>query len=212
MSKLKLEQSSNDSNRNLILISGKVGVGKDTFADCVEKYFESQQMGVYRQSMAGILKSVCVDLINIFVESGDTMTLEKLEGLKDSSEEYVKTKNMREILYSVSLILKQRIPNLWVKIFMENWEKGKVGVVPDVRFDELEAFIRLTESEDVVIHHIIVEGEVRNRDYSEVGNGVQTVKRVESSKIYKNSHETIEEMESGVKVFMDNLLLKKTEV
>jgi hypothetical protein len=155
----------------LYLLSGCVGVGKDTCADIIVMYHRYKNSHIYKQAMADPLKTITLDLIHLF--TNNTCDLTSLNKLKDEKDTYIiKDKNMRDLLYDVSISLKKEIgTDIWVNLFMKRWltTDFQFAIVPDVRYNELELFKQYLQKDSLIdtvkLIHIVIKGPSRNRNY-----------------------------------------------
>lgn len=162
--------------RELVILSGKAGVGKDTSADIIEAMLEPRD--VYKSANADPLKRMTVKFLQYFYPNKyANMTLDDLERLKDEEHEYVlRDKNMRDVLYDVSIIEKSEFDDeVWVELFYKNWKKSskKYGIIPDIRLKEV-LFVQELAPEDVRVTHIHVEG-ISRRKYANIAHGMNKV-------------------------------------
>ena len=151
----------------LYLLSGEVGVGKDTCADIIVNFYKK----IYRQAMADPLKNITLDFIRLFTKIDiDLVTLNQLKDEKD--HHIVGDKNIRDLLYDVSNILKQELgDDVWLSMFMKKWLFDyDYAIASDIRFNELiliEDYLKTNNLlNKVKIIHIIVVGPSRNRKYN----------------------------------------------
>lgn len=198
----------------LFLISGKVGVGKDTVANFISEMFADREVSVFRQPIADPLKGVVVELVNLFTGGGchAPMTMDELNILKD--DEYARIGgsdyNMRGLLFHVSNIVKRRVPHVWVHVFIEAWAASgaQVGIVPDIRFDELEGFGALLPTNGLsglAVYHVEVQGPARDRAYWDV-DIVNTMPATSSTLVFTNEYATLAECRAGVRAFVGKIV------
>ena len=197
-------------NKILFLISGKVGVGKDTVANYMAELFADREVSVFRQPMAGPLKGVLVDLVKLF--TGAPMTMDELDVLKDDEHARIGDSdyNVRGLLFHVSNIVKRRLPHIWVRVFIEAWAASgaQVGIVPDIRFDELEGFGALLPANGLAglaVYHVEVQGPARDRAYWDV-DIVNTVPATSSTLVFTNKYATLAECRAGVRAFVGKIV------
>jgi hypothetical protein len=150
--------------KQIILISGKLQSGKNTFADLLKEELEKNNITVGQDSFAKLLKDMCkegfkplIDFLNDifkkrienhYVEIGiDQCALipNGLEKFITKDENWYENKNdiTRMILQIVGTDIVRKInPNYWVEQFMERCNLSKCQVIlnTDVRFPN-ECFI-----------------------------------------------------------------------
>ena len=188
--------------RLLILISGEIGVGKDISANIIESIYGYEN--VYMQAMAKSLKGITVDLQQVASltshQEENISTLQQLEKTEDQPDKHLLFgMNTRELLSSLGYILKSNMgEDVFPVMFLHRWQKSgcQVGIVPDVRFDELDSFQDLLKDTDIVMKHIIIKGPVRNRKYANVG--LPTLPRC-SETITVLNNDTVVELEKILK-------------
>jgi hypothetical protein len=165
------------ATRQLFLISGIVGVGKDTAANIITNIIGPE--AIYCRSNSSPLKRIMAKLYTYFhPPTCPTLDVASIEILKDQKDHYIIDKdNTRDSLFTISDILKAEFgEEIWIELFYKKWLKTQYvyGVIPDIRRDEL-AYARKFCPTNVFITHIHLEGESR-RDYKNIGHGMNEAK------------------------------------
>ena len=193
--------------RLLILISGKIGVGKDVSANIIESIYGYEN--VYMQAMAKSLKGIAINIqqvASLTTNQEENISLRQLEKTKDQPDKQILFgMNTRELLSSLRYIIKSNMgEDVLPVMFLHRWQKSgcQVGIVPDVRFNELDLFQDLVKDTNIKLIHLIIEGPARNRKYINVG--LPAVPRC-SETITVPNDSTIVELEKKLKHALPSL-------
>jgi hypothetical protein len=192
---LKYSLSVKMTERTLFLISGKVGVGKDTVGSIIQEKYP-----VYRHANADPLKNITSKLVTYFQpESCPSLDVATINSKKDCEDEFIiGTSNMRDVLYHISRIIKDDFDDdVWIELFFKRWrQNGSLhALITDIRLAELMYSRRLCPP-DIKIIHLHIEGESR-REYKDIGFSMNDVFTDDKTIVVKNDG-TLDELKNKI--------------
>jgi dephospho-CoA kinase len=140
----------------ILLLSGKAGVGKDTFADYLVSHHNFTKL-----AFAKTMKDMSAQMYNIPRNYFDD---------RDKKDSIIKSLNKtpRDILIEISAKMRAQDPQFWIKQIANKVQKGNNYAISDCRFfTEIEYFKKLFPDET---KSIWIEREVKNVvDNTEIG-------------------------------------------
>lgn len=178
------------AKRVFILLSGKAGVGKTTFAEFLKKKLEDESFEVIKASFAGELKKIAREC---FYWNGE------------------KDKKGRALLQEIGNTGRNYDEDIWVKYLLYNVEDRSLFVdfviVDDWRYPNEYEYLKNTKDNNVVTVRILsnerggLEGELNNHssETSLKDNDLIYDVRIHNDK-------SLEDLEKEAKLFVENLL------
>lgn len=146
--------------RQIILLSGNVGVGKDTAAEIISDLVAN----IMKENVADALKRITVRMWNDTFD--EEWTVEMLDKYKNQGKE-VHGKSVRWWLDKISRNLKKEFgEDLFIKRIFDTWlnSEKEILLIPDIRYKELDFFINQTKNYYFDLKHFVIVGPSRDRD------------------------------------------------